>query len=170
MNSQVRLPRVVGEFVYKTFYEDVIKPFHYENMKDDKLSNVGKVMTRILFFDLSFLRELDEQNSSDFDFEEISFTYNLLLDVTRIVGDRIKFYSQIANDTERMKEVFKTIKGNLGIIVPTANYIEAFKKLVPASFVNKLGACCEDLDIGTPDMFRGRSKELVIVAPIRSSK
>lgn len=60
MNAQVRLPRVVGEFVYKTFYEDVIKPFHYENMKDDKLSNVGKVMTRILFFDLSFLRELDE--------------------------------------------------------------------------------------------------------------
>lgn len=69
-----------------------MKKFHYENMKDDSLSHIGKVMTRLLFFDLQFLHEIDEQNSSIYEFEEITFIYNLIIDITRIVGEKVIYY------------------------------------------------------------------------------
>lgn len=74
-----------------------MKKFHYENMKHDILSHVGKVMTRFTFFDLKFLWELDEANSKTYDFEEINFTYNLIYDIVKIVGERVRYFKQIEN-------------------------------------------------------------------------
>lgn len=62
------------------------------------------------------------------------------------------------------------MKGQLGVIVPTQHYIDAFNQLMPNFFSQRLNASSEDLVIGTPDMFRGISKELIIIAPLRNSK
>lgn len=68
-----------------------------------------------------------------------------------------------------MSEAFKLIKGKIGIIVPFPKFIEAYKKIIFDVISTKLNAKEEDIMIGTPDMFRGVEKELIIISTLRNS-
>lgn len=82
-------------------------------------------MRRVLLFDLVYLLEL-KQSSFKSDFDEISFTVNMLYDLTRLVSD-IEFYGRGMSDNARMQSSFCLLKGHIGIVVPHERCIESFK-------------------------------------------
>ena len=67
--------------------------FYNETLKTSKLlkihkpnNPIGRIMKRVFFFDHTYLKEFKE-NVFISDFEEIYFTRDLILDLTRLVGE-----------------------------------------------------------------------------------
>jgi hypothetical protein len=126
-------------------------------------------MKRILVFDLVYLKEL-KQDTFRSDFDELSFALNLLFDITRIIVDKDPALSSLNSDSMKMTRAFSSLKNRVGIMVPFERCIEAFRELCEEPLKRKMGIECEDdIFIGTPDMFRGVEKDIVILSSLRNS-
>jgi superfamily I DNA and/or RNA helicase len=126
-------------------------------------------MKRILVFDLLYLKEF-KQDTFKSDFDELSFTLSVLFDVTRAMAEKDPALSALKNDNAKMTRSFTNLKNRVGIMVPFERSIEAFRELCEEPLKRKMGIDCEDeIFIGTPDMFRGVEKDIVIVAQLRNS-
>jgi superfamily I DNA and/or RNA helicase len=68
-----------------------------------------------------------------------------------------------------MATAFQSLKGRIGIIVPFSRYIGMYYKLFSDMVKPKLNADDRDIMIGTPDMFRGIQRDLIIVSSLRNS-
>lgn len=124
-------------------------------------------MRRVLVFDLVYLLEL-KQSSFKSDFDEINFTINLIADLTRLVSELEGI--RTGNDDERMQHAFSKLRGNIGVVVPHERSLESFK-LFQKNVEYKLGIQDEnDIYVGTPQMFRGVEKHIIIVCGLRNSQ
>ena len=69
-----------------------------------------------------------------------------------------------------MTRAFDNLKNKVGIMVPFQRCIDAFRNLCEEPLKRKMSITCEDdIFIGTPDMFRGVEKDIIIVAELRNS-
>lgn len=69
-----------------------------------------------------------------------------------------------------MQHAFSKIRGFIGVIVPHERCITSFWLLFPEALRHKFGLQCnEDIFVGTPDMFQGVEKEIIIVCGVRNS-
>ena len=62
-------------------------------------------MRRILIFDLLYLKEFKQETFRS-DFDELSFTINLLMDVTRNIAEREPALASVTNDHIKMSKAF----------------------------------------------------------------
>ena len=71
-----------------------------------------------------------------------------------------------------MNDAFRMLKNNIGIITPTEDYRIAFQSLFTdtKALDSMIAASQDDFMIGTPDMYRGVHKDLIILAPMKNSK
>jgi hypothetical protein len=126
-------------------------------------------MRRILVFDLLYLKDFKQETFKS-DFDELQFTISLILDVTRALAERETALAGLHNDTIKMSKAFLKLKDRIGIIVPFERCIRAFWTLFDEERRKKLGIQSEDeIFVGTPDMFRGVEKELIIISSVRNS-
>ncbi len=94
----------------------------------------------------------------------------MIFDVTRAMADRDS--SLAGNDTLKMTRSFaRCFKNRLGVIVPFQRCIEAFRSLAEEGLRRKLGVECpeDEVFVGTPEMFRGVEKDIIIVTHLRNS-
>lgn len=69
-----------------------------------------------------------------------------------------------------MTKAFLRLKSRIGVIVPFERSIEAFKRLLDDLIRKKLGVQSDDeIFVGTPNMFRGVEKDIIIIAQLRNS-
>jgi len=69
-----------------------------------------------------------------------------------------------------MRKSFAKLKGRIGVIVPFERSVSAFYRLLEDYIKRKLGIESNDeIFVGTPDMFRGVEKDIIIVAQLRNS-
>lgn len=132
-------------------------------------STLRTLMRRILVFDLYYLKEF-KQDTFRSDFDELTFALSLILDVTRVLAEKDTLLTHIKSDALKMQKAFSKIKGRIGIMVPFERSIETFQRLFDSGIRRKLGVTSEDeVFVGTPDMFRGVEKDIVIVTQLRNS-
>jgi superfamily I DNA and/or RNA helicase len=91
LKFEIRSHKILIEFISKSFYEEKLKKFRIEDdniyFKDvNNRSPLARIMKRIFFFDLIYLKELKDQVFAS-DFDEVRFTYNLIMDVTRLMSE-----------------------------------------------------------------------------------
>ena len=126
-------------------------------------------MRRILVFDLVYLKEF-KQNTFKSDFDELHFTISLIMDVTRCLAEREPALAELHNDNLKMSKAFLKLKNRVGVIVPFERCIKVFKTLFDEQIKKKLGIQSDDeVFVGTPDMFRGVEKDIIIVSTLRNS-
>ena len=125
-------------------------------------------MRRVLMFDLVYLLEL-KQECFRSDFDELRFTITLILDLTRVIAEKEGI--KASNDDLKIQHAFSKIRGMIGVVVPSERCIASFNLLLLDQWKQKLGLLsCDDIMVGTPDMFRGVDKEIIIVAGVRNSQ
>lgn len=160
------------EVLSKVFNEKmfVIEAPQTANSQTTLDTGIAKFMRRLVVFDLIYLKEL-KQDTFRSDFDELQFTIALILDVTRTVADKDPTLSMISSDTIKMQKAFLKLRNKIGIVVPFARSVDAFKKLFDDGFKNKLGITNleDEVFVGTPDMFRGVEKDIVILSMVRNS-
>lgn len=121
-------------------------------------------MRRVLFFDLLYLKEF-KQDTYKSDFDELQFALSLILDVTRALAEREPALASLHSDHLRMQKAFLKLKGRIGVMVPFERSIAPFHTLFDSLMRKKLGVQSDDeIFVGTPEMFRGVEKDIVIVA------
>jgi AAA domain len=126
-------------------------------------------MKRIIVFDLLYLKEFKQETFRS-DFDELQFALSILFDITRIISEKDPALSGLNNDTLKMTRAFASLKNRVGIMVPFTRSIEAFRQLCEEPLKRKMSIDCEDeIFIGTPDMFRGVEKDIIIVTHLRNS-
>ena len=126
-------------------------------------------MRRILVFDLIYLREFKQETFRS-DFDEITFTVYMIMDVTRALAEKDESLRQLQSDNLKMSKAFAKIKNKIGVIVPFERMIQAFKQLFDETNRKKLGVTSDDeIFVGTPDMFRGVEKDIIILTSVRNS-
>ncbi len=90
--------------------------------------------------------------------------------MTRALAEREPSLSQLYNDTLKMQKAFSRLRNKIGVIVPFERCIRIFNNYFDAGVKKRLGITCDDeVFVGTPDMFRGVEKDIIIVAPLRNS-
>ena len=165
------MPRILKEVLCKVYDErifivDEVKKNSHSLCLDAGLQNF---MKRILVFDLLYLKEF-KYDTFKSDFDELTFTLSVLFDVTRVMADKDPTLASIKVDNKRMTAAFGNLKSRVGIMVPFERSIAAFRELCEEPLKRKMGIDCEDdIFIGTPDMFRGVEKDIIIVAQLRNS-
>lgn len=123
-------------------------------------------MKRVFYFDHTYLKEFKEQVFNS-DYDEVKFAMFLILDLTRLLVENESMSGR--SDNEKMTLAFSFLKGKIGIIIPFRNYIVAYHKLLCEALKARVNADENDILIGTPDMFRGVEKDLIIVSTLRNS-
>lgn len=69
-----------------------------------------------------------------------------------------------------MCKAFAGLRNRIGIMVPFQSSIQTFSQLASEVMKRKLGIECDDeIFVGTPDMFRGVEKDILIVVQLRNS-
>ncbi len=102
------------------------------------------------------------------DFDEIRFCFNLIADLTRVIAEREGI--QASSHDLKMQHAFSKIRGFIGVVVPHERCITSFWMLFPEALRYKFGLeCDEDIFVGTPEMFQGVEKEIIIVCGVRNS-
>lgn len=120
--------------------------------------------------DLLYLKEF-KQDVFRSDFDEFTFTMFMLLDVTRQLAERDEGLKQLQSDRVKMNRAFGgSLRSKIGIIVPFERSVQAFNQLFDDAMRAKLGIISEDeIFVGTPDMFRGVDKDIIIITGVRNS-
>jgi hypothetical protein len=165
------MPRIMKEVLGKIYEERIFIVEEAKKVPSQGCLDVGlhTFMKRILVFDLVYLKELKQETFKS-DFDELSFALNLLFDITRIIVDKDPALSSLNNDSVKMTRAFSSLKNRVGIMVPFERCIDTFKELCEEPLKRKMGIDCEDdIFIGTPDMFRGVEKDIVILSSLRNS-
>ena len=117
--------------------------------------------------DLTYLMEIKKDTYRS-DFDEIQFTISLILDLIRLIAYDIEG-AQGGGDDTKMSQAFSKVRGCIGVIVPFERYIDSFNVLFEP-FTRKLGIMGEsDIFVGTPEMYVGVDKDVIIVAGVRNS-
>jgi hypothetical protein len=75
--------------------------------------------------DLLYLKEFKQEVFRS-DFDELTFTISLIMDITRGIADRDESLRQIHNDKLKMSKAFGSLKSKVGIIVPFERTVQAF--------------------------------------------
>ena len=126
-------------------------------------------MKRLLVFDLPYLKEFKKETFRS-DFDELQFAISILFDVTRAIAERDPALAGLSNDSFKMTKAFNYLKNRIGIMVPFERSIASFRQLSDDTLKRKMGIESPDeVFVGTPDMFRGVEKDIIIVAQLRNS-
>lgn len=97
VKSNVRYNHRVKEVYTKVFDESLFTleaPSHISDM------GLSRLMRKVVFFDLLYLKEF-KQVTYKSDFDELQFVVQLILDLTKIIGEREPSLSQLFNENLR---------------------------------------------------------------------
>eukprot|EP00347_Sterkiella_histriomuscorum_P020454 403337744 len=177
MRGQLRVGhiqcQIINRMLYKNNTIQMNAPRQQQTAFNDDLTCLRNFMRRVLLFDLTYLLEL-KQSSFKSDFDEINFTISLIGDLTRLVSEIEGI--RATRDDDRMQHSFSKLRGHIGIVVPHERCIDSFK-LFFKNLEKKLGISSEEGDcnngdvyVGTPQMFRGVEKHIIIVCGLRNSQ
>lgn len=86
---------------------------------------LSRLMRKAVFFDLLYLKEF-KQVTYKSDFDELQFVVQLILDLTKIIGEREPSLSQLFNENLRGQRAFQRLRNKLGVIVPFERCIRIF--------------------------------------------
>jgi len=171
VRNQARMPRIMKEVFSKILGEKIFIVERPKTLFNPACleSGLHKFMKRLLVFDLPYLKELKRETFRS-DYDELQFAISILFDVTRAIAERDPSLQSLTNDSLKMTRAFSYLKNRIGIMVPFGRCIDAFRQLSDECLKRKMKIdTADELFVGTPDMFRGVEKDIIIVAQLRNS-
>lgn len=165
------MPRIMKEVFSRVLSEKIFIVERPKSLFNPACLEAGlhKFMKRLLVFDLPYLKEFKRETFRS-DFDELQFAISILFDVTRAIAERDPSLATLTNDSLKMTRAFTYLKNRIGIMVPYERCIDAFRQLSDDTLKRKMHIeSSDEVFVGTPDMFRGVEKDIIIIAQLRNS-
>ena len=135
------------------------------------LDIVSKLINKLVFFDLSYLREMGRGQRWR-DNEEVYFVANLLSQLSfaikRFVQETMKRSEQFAKKIKcTFHENSILSKCTIGIVVPFPNLVVKYEAVINERLLHRFNL--SNLKVGQPKDFFGCERDIMIVSSLRNS-